>query len=184
MRLFNSLTWTIVALLLAACFQTSTDSSSSSEEKYTFRAIYDPEATAGLTFAGLQIPSFNEKMRELANSGRYAEYLAISRGALLQLYGEPLETSDRYEESYVYLIEATDQIGRKWILMPVLGSILGDPDDQSVIPVAEALLHLMETTKPADFEALVYDDDTNNTVTYGCKDGKCYWHVIAGKHLP
>jgi len=83
-----------------------------------------------------------------------------------------------------FLIEATDQQGRKWILMPRLGSILGDSDDQSVIPVAEALLHLMETTKPADFETVVYDDDTNNTATYGCKDGKCYWHEVSGNQLP
>jgi hypothetical protein len=184
MRRFKLFSWGIIVLLLTACFRTDADTSTSSEEKYTFRAIHDPEATNGLTIAGLQIPSFNEKMRELANSGRYAEYLAASRGALLQLFGEPLETSDRSEEAYVYLVEATDQLGKKWILMPVLGSILGDPDDQSVIPVAEALLHLMETTKPADFETIVYDDDTNNTATYGCKNGKCYWHEIPGKHLP
>ncbi|CAG0944697.1 hypothetical protein ANRL1_01897 [Anaerolineae bacterium] len=157
------------------------------EERYTFRALPDLEAMKDVPIAGINVPTF-DKMMELGNSGRYVEYMAAFRGALLQLFGEPLETSDLAGEAYLYLIEATDQQGGKWLLMPEQGAIgsqiLGDPQDQSLKPVAEALLHLIETTKPADFEAVDYDDDTDNTATYGCKSGICYWSEISGNHLP
>jgi hypothetical protein len=186
MRLHYLFIWITVAILVTSCSQVDKEAGSVSDERYAFRTLHNLEVTKGLAIAGLGVPSV-DKVMELGSSGRYAEYMAAFRGALLQLFGEPLETSDSAREAYSYLIEATDQQGGKWMLMPSQGAfgpqILGDPQDQSLKPVAEALLHLIETTKPADFLAVIYDDNADNTSAYGCRDGMCYWHEVSGNHL-
>jgi len=42
----------------------------------------------------------------------------------------------------------------------------------------EALLQLLETTPSADFEAVVYYEDADVTIAYGCKDGQCYGREV------
>jgi hypothetical protein len=183
MRALHYLTWLIIGSVITSCPVSNTETNSVPEENYTFQAVPDSEAVRQIPMGGLQVPSL-ARVTELSNSGRWAEYMAAFRGSLLQLFGEPLYTSDLLDEAYTYIIEATDQQGSKWFLMAVQAgggpTILGDFRDLSVIPVAEALLRLIETTKPADFEAVIYDDDTDNTVTYGCQAGVCYWHEAPG----
>jgi hypothetical protein len=103
--------------------------------------------------------------------------MARFRGALLRLFGEPHTTDGDAE--YVYIIEARAADNTRWVLKVIEGasgpSLRGDKADPSILAVAEALRHLIETTEPADFEATLQRLDTNTHAVYGCRDGVCYW---------
>jgi len=108
------------------------------------------------------------------------------RGALLQLFGSPQYSSSRADEALDYIIRVTNQQGSAWILTAYEGAsgpAIGGPIfDETCYPAAQALINLIAATKPADFEATIYDDDTDNTVTYGIKDGQAFHHERRGEH--
>jgi hypothetical protein len=120
--------------------------------------------------------------QQFVRSGHYGEYLARVRGALLALFGDPLD--DGSDAVYRYRLEATDEIGKSWTVTAYEGasgaSIAGNPHDQSVYPVAQALQQLIDTTPPRDFEVTRYDDEYDATITYGCKDSIPYYYETRG----
>ena len=174
-------------IMMAACAHAAPERTEKLGSKYTFRKIQNYSIADTKQIASLQLPSF-EEVTKLVNSGHWPEYMASFRGSLISLFGEPQEVSYLLDEAYTYFIEATDQNSNNWILVVAqTGSgptIIGDIHDPSNIPAAEALLNLIEITRPADFEATIYDEDTNHTVTYGCKGGSCYWNEVTGNHIP
>lgn len=147
---------------------------------FSFQALQDSSLVAST--GKLRNPSIAN-----ATDEECGKYTASFRGALLHLFGEPLWTSALMDEAFEYVIQASDSKGTTWILTAYQGpsgpAIGGDPSNHSIYPAAEALLHLIETTQPANFEAVAYDPDTDHTVTYGCKGGICYWYQRSGKHL-
>jgi hypothetical protein len=113
---------------------------------------------------------------------------ASIRGAALRLFGPPAYTSNFVGDPlYRYIIEATDEQGHRWLLGlsdAELGpAISGNPFDDTVVPVAEALMELLKSTSPANFEATFYNYEERQTVTYGCEDGICYWHAVPGQKI-
>ncbi len=171
--------WITVICLVVACTPATGDSTSMPQNEYTFRTVSDSQVASGTS--KLSVP------REIVEAGKFGDYRASFRGSVLALFGPPLYTSDLADEAYDYVIEATDRNNKSWILTVYEGSsgpsIGGDSSDDSIMPAATALLNLIQSTKPADFEATIYDDDTDNTVTYGCKEGRCYSNEIHGNHL-
>ena len=156
--------------LLAAC-QTSP-----SRQKYSFHALEDPDLIYGT--GKLLNPPIHEDI------GSYGREIAAFRGAALQLFGEPLWTTDLSDEAYTYVIEATDEQGNSWLLSLYEGpsgpAIGGNIRDQSILAVAEELSELLQRTLPADFEAITYSMDFDITIRYGCKDSSCYYEELPG----
>lgn len=111
------------------------------------------------------------------DTGRYGEYMAHFRGALLQLFGEPYTVDS--DADYIYFVEARDGAATRWILKVMAGasgpSIRGDASDTRLIAIAEELRTLIEATQPADFEATYKGSDSPKQVVYGCRNGVCYW---------
>ncbi len=120
--------------------------------------------------------------QQFVRSGQYGEYLARVRGALLTLFGDPLDNAS--DAAYCYRLEATDELGKSWTLTAYEGAsgaaIGGNPHDQSVYPVAQALQQLIDTITPRDFEVTRYNDEYDATITYGCKDGIPYYYETRG----
>jgi len=152
---------------------------------YAFRALADPDLALGTS--RLLLPD-SPLRTYMLTAGTFGHYIAHYRGALLALFGEPLTVSDVADEAYTYVIEASDVNGRRWVLTAYQGpsgpAIGGNASDPSVYPVAHALRQQIEQTLPADFDAVLYDDDTDSTIFYGSKDGVCYSWVQPGDHLP
>jgi hypothetical protein len=150
---------------------------------YTFRAIDFDLSRLGI-FRGKIMNPWWAHMSEIGSD--LADYRCRFRGALLRLFGPPSATSSLADESFNYMIEATDEEGSKWVLTAYDGpsgpAIGGNRDAEGIMQVVDALVELIESTPPADFEATVYDDDLDWTVTYGCRDGNCYYHEVKGDH--
>jgi hypothetical protein len=115
---------------------------------------------------------------------KLSEYMARFRGAVGACFGDPEHTSSLADEAFSYFIEATDEQGNVWILNVYEGAsgpaIGGDRRVEGIFDAAEALIDLIEATPPVDYEAVVYDDDTDWTIRYGCKDGDCYYEELKG----
>ena len=131
-----------------------------SQGEYTFKVLKESSSLAG-TGKLMNMPS-PERAEE------YGRSVAAFRGALLSLFGEPIWTTGLLEESFEYVIEVTDRQGHSWIMAVYQGpsgpAIGGDPRDETIYPVAEALLRLIEATPPADFEEVVYYKGPNSLV--------------------
>src|SRR5262245_14709118 len=132
---------------------------------YQFRVLHDSQI--GLGTSKLPLPK-SAKRTEMQLTGQSGIYAAAFRGALLQLFGPPRSQSHAAEEAFEYLLEARDSTDKIWVLTAYQGpsgpTIGGAARDRSIYPVAEALLQQIEATPPADFQAIIYDDDTNHTV--------------------
>jgi hypothetical protein len=148
---------------------------------FEFRSLND-DRRAGGTCLKLRYESIGlwpySNMRE--------NHSAHFRGALLQLFGLPLNTSSLSDEAFDYIIEARDMDKSVWILTAYEGpsgpAIGGKIFDETCYPAAYALLNLIAITKPVDFEATIHDDDTDNTVTYGVKDGQAFHYERRGEY--
>ena len=152
---------------------------------YTFKPLKDTSLSLG---SSKILNPDSAKEKELESQGHFGLYTAYFRGALLRLFGEPLSTTFVAEAAFKYIIEASDESGKKWLLTAYEGpsgpAIGGDSKDLSNRGAVSALIELTDLTLPADFDAIIYDDDTDNTVYYGCKDGTCYYRELPGEHLP
>jgi hypothetical protein len=152
---------------------------------YQFRVLHDRQL--GMGTSKLLLPT-SAKRAEMQLTGQSGIYAAAFRGALLQLFGLPRSQSYAAEEAFTYLLEARDPTGKIWVLTAYEGpsgpAIGGEARDTSIYPVAETLLQQIERTPPADFEAIIYDDDTDHTVVYGCQNRGCYWREQRGYHIP
>src|SRR5689334_22097045 len=82
---------------------------------YSYKSILDRAAFRELRISSLNLPKsiayFN--LRERYELGAYMAHI---RGALLHLFGEPLEASSDLDEAFFYLIEATNPEGQIWKL--------------------------------------------------------------------
>jgi hypothetical protein len=152
---------------------------------YQFRVLHDSQIGLGMSRLMLSKSAKQTAMEQTGQSGIYA---AAFRGALLRLFGPPSSQSYAAEDAFKYLLEACDPTDKIWVLRAYEGpsgtAIGGDARDTSIYAVAGALLQLIEETPPADFEAIIYDDDTDHTVVYGCENGDCYWREQQGYHIP
>lgn len=147
---------------------------------YTFRLLKDPDRTNGM--GGLLMHPM-EKLEQLMEEDRFGAYKAQFQGALISLFGQP--TIRNSELDYEYTIEA--QAGeQRWLLMAYQADdgfpdIGGDASDETVYAAAQALLTLIEETRPADYEIITDASDYDRTVRFGCANGVCYWQSIPGK---
>lgn len=147
---------------------------------YRFRQVAAPGRSIGTS--KLWITASQRKL-EFTKAGQFGEYMAWFRGALLQLFGEPL--GNWSDATYEYLLEAIDNDGHTWFLRAYEGAsgsaIGGNQADPSIQPVAEYLQGVIDNTSPADFEVTYYNDEYGTTTTYGCKDGIPYCYGARGR---
>lgn len=148
--------------------------------KYQFRQINDRDRLRRTS--KLMLPD-STKERVFAKAGDFGEYMAGFRGALLKLFGEPMQKWS--DAAYDYILEATDTDGNVWTLTAYEGAsgsaIGGNSRDPSIYPVAIALRDLIEATTPADFEVTMWSDEYGTTTTYGCIAGSCYYYEERGR---
>ncbi|WP_342480021.1 hypothetical protein NST07_20440 [Paenibacillus sp. FSL L8-0340] len=138
---------------------------------YTFTALNDPKLRYGTSnFISLNI---------------YEEESAQFRGALLTLFGEPLFKTTDIEDAYCYIVLVKDEEHNSWIFTtyegpsgPAIG-YKGIKDEGAVL-AANALLDELEKVIPKDFEEKLFSEDFGNTITYGCKDGLCFYNEESG----
>lgn len=149
-----------------------------------FEVLADNSLTGGTSNLKVTWPRLHDMIFGGEDS-RYGEYMARFRGSVLTLFGEPLYSSELNDEAFEYVLKATDMDGSSWILTIYQGAtgpaIGGNSLDKSILQVASKLLELIESTPPADYEAIVYDEDSDTTVVYGCKTGRCYWSESPGR---
>jgi hypothetical protein len=148
----------------------------------------------GFTFKHLDNPgaaSATSKKLNYQSGGDWSEAKAARdaahfRAALLKLFGPPRHSSGLSDEAFDYVIEATDEVGARWILTAYEGAsgpaIGGKILDSTCMPAAYALNEIIAITAPAEFEATLYDDDTNCTVTYGVGEGQYFYFQRRGRH--
>ena len=110
------------------------------------------------------------------------------RGALLRLFGKPYRSSSLSEEAFEYIIEVSTSTRIAGFLTAYEGAtgsaIGGNPYDKgNVYLLAKLLRELIDNTIRANFDAVIYDEDTNNTVEYGYKDGEYYYREFRGKRI-
>lgn len=167
-------------LCLYAC-QTR-DTNYEGETMYHFQLTENESRLRGTS--KLHLPSLEARVApENFDSQEYALYMARTRGSLQALFGVPPSLGDGL---YEYCIEATDDEGNTWFLAAYHGdsgpAIGGNTRDPTIYPVAEALLQLIEETRPADFRDVFYDHINDFTLIYGCENGECYWKELPGEH--
>lgn len=153
---------------------------------YTFRAIDDQNLMSGTSLLiNVDVVEFN------GNREEYRKDSVEFRGKLLALFGKPVHSSSLSDEAFDYVLEATNERGESLILTayegasgPAIGALSSSfgGNDQLNEKAAFDLIALIKSTSPADFESVVYDDDTNNTVWYGVKDGTYYRREERGDH--
>jgi hypothetical protein len=141
---------------------------------YSYRALLRELELSSLN---LSKPSYPELV---SRYGSYGAYLARIRGSLIRLFGEPLLSSSDIDEAFLYLIEASGSEGQTWKLAVYQASsgivIGGDFEDFSNRSAAMNLRELLLVTDPDDFEIVLENSDSGKQVTYGCRNGACYWN--------
>jgi hypothetical protein len=150
--------------------------------KFKFETLTDIHLAGGIGDSMVTWPRLQEFMN--AGEAKFAEYTARFRGSVLALFGPPLHFTGLSDEEFMYVVKATDGDGMYWILTiyqgPTGPGIGTKVFDKSSLPPATALFELIESTTPADYESVVYDEDTDNTIVYGCKAGRSYWKETRG----
>jgi hypothetical protein len=110
------------------------------------------------------------------------------RGALLRLFGAPLQESELSDEAFDYVLEAKDALGQVLVLTAYQGpsgpAIGGKKSDLNVQLAAQALADLLRATLPMDYQAMLYDGELDWTVTYGVRNGEAFYQEVRGKHIP
>ncbi len=137
-------------------------------EMYTYKAITEEDETLGSS--------------KFLDTGIIAgEESAKFRGALLTLFGEPLYKSDNAEDAYYYLIEVSDDTS-KWyftVYEGPSGPTIGYDEKENQANAREAskaLLEKIKETTPSDFNEVIFYEDFDSKITYGCKNGECYYN--------
>ncbi|CAM4274711.1 hypothetical protein [Saccharibacillus endophyticus] len=135
-------------------------------EVYTYKAISE-DLTLG--FSKFLDPGIYE-----------GEESARFRGSLLALFGEPLYQSDNAEDAYHYVIEVSDDTS-KWHFMvydgpsgPAIGYDQKE-NQPNAIESAKVLLEKIREAPPSDFNEIIYYEDFGSKITYGCKNGECFY---------
>ncbi|WP_419891589.1 hypothetical protein [Paenibacillus xylanexedens] len=134
---------------------------------YTYKSITEEDQTLGFS--------------KFLDTGIFeGEESAKFRGSLLTLFGDPLYKSDNAEDAYHYLIEVSKDAS-KWCFMVYEGpsgpSIGCDSNENqpNAIEASKALLEKIRETTPSDFNEVIYYEDFDSKITYGCKNGECFY---------
>lgn len=137
------------------------------DKMYSYKAIIEEDKTLGTSkFLDTDIIEGEEG--------------AKFRGSLLTLFGEPLHKSDNAEAAYSYLIEVSDETS-KWYFTVYDGSsgpAIGYDEKENQVNAREAaksLLKKIRETTPSDFNEVIYYEDFDSKITYGCKNGECFY---------
>lgn len=139
---------------------------------FTFTVLDDEDRFVGT--GRIRVSALSEKTDDPV-------YYARFRGALLARFGSPLRTASDADDAFEYHFMVTTEHHPAWILTAYegpSGSAFGAvyPEREESIAAATALLAILDATEPADFEAVIELDEYEDRVTYGCKDGICYYH--------
>ena len=135
------------------------------------------EVTMGFSFELLQDISLIDGSSYFMDFGELnsQEDAAIAEGKLLSAFGDPLFTSENYENSFEYIIRATDEKGES-VVFSVYGmgivSIGADRQDDFAKKAASALIEYVNTFAPADYSRTVYYLDFNMQLDIKVKNGK------------
>ena len=138
--------------------------------KLKFESVKDEE----------RVNSWNagSKIRDLGNILSDTNSMVLTYGRLQYLFGEPLYSSDDFENAYDYFILCTDEEGNTYQLTAYSGptgpAIGGDSDDPKLAEVAEELEKYINAADYVDYdyEGVYYDYDV--TVKFGIRDGVPY----------
>ena len=113
--------------------------------KFKFETVADGDLAGGTSNSMVTWPRLQEFMH--AGEGKFGEYMAMFRGAVLALLGPPPDSSGLSDEAFEYVVKATNDDGTSWILTvyqgasgPAIGSKVFD---KSSLPAATALLELI-----------------------------------------
>ena len=97
------------------------------------------------------------------------------QGQLLKLFGEPIYITPNLENAYIYVIVASDNTGKQFILSVYCGpsgpAIGGDKKIEGIQNVVERLKQYIQQAEPVDFEYVGYYLDTGSKITYEIKNG-------------
>lgn len=138
---------------------------------YKFLALNDQKLLGGSYFANPRV--------------EYGEESAKFRGSLLTLFAEPVYKTDNASNAYTYLIQVKDSNQNAWMFTVYegpSGTAIGfnGNRDKETEKAAEALINEIKLTAPSDFEEVVFYHDFGNKITYGCKNGVCYFNEELG----
>ena len=103
------------------------------------------------------------------------EDAAITEGKLISAFGAPEFTSENYEDSFNYIIRATDDDGKSVILTVYGAGVIHIGSDQQDIfakKAASALIEYVNAFAPADYRRTVYYLDYELQIDIHVKDGK------------
>ncbi|MGV2964864.1 MULTISPECIES: hypothetical protein [unclassified Paenibacillus] len=134
---------------------------------YTYKAITEEDQTLGFS--------------KFLDTGIFeGKESAKFRGSLLTLFGEPFYKSDNAEDAYHYLIEVSHNTS-KWNFMvyegpsgPAIGYDSNE-NQPNAMEASKALLEKIRGTTPSDFNEVVYYEDFGSKITYGSKNGECFY---------
>ena len=102
------------------------------------------------------------------------EDAAIVEGKLLTVFGEPVDVSKNYENSFNYIIRATADDGSTAILnvygMGVV-HIGASQEDDFTVQAANALVEYVNSAKPTDYQRTVYYLDIDLQIDISVKNG-------------
>jgi len=146
--------------------------------KYSFEASKNLNLIAGTSKIDniLLLPYSNEEIVKV-------------HGQLLKLFGEPIYITPNLEDSYCYIIVASDNNGKQFILSVYSGStgpaIGGDQKIEGIQNAAESLKQYILNAEPVDFEYEGYYLDTGSKINYKIENGVISYSSvqIEGKEL-
>lgn len=115
---------------------------------------------------------------QIMNVSTNADEIAAYRGKLITLFGAPLYETDQDEQAFTYLFEASDHANHKWLFTAYQGpsgfAIGGNPAQKDSKAAAVAFVEDLNQLAPADFERILFNQDSNSNIAYGCKQKQCY----------
>lgn len=102
---------------------------------------------------------------------------AVIYGKLRALFGEPTYETKNLEEQYSYFLTAKDEAGEVHIEVysGASGPSVGGMDDEKSKAAAEALIKMLETAVPSDYEYEGYYLDGPSKVCCGVRNGEPFW---------
>lgn len=138
---------------------------------YKFLALNDQKLLGGSYFADPRV--------------EYGKESAKFRGSLLTLFGEPVYKTDDASNAYTYVIQVKENNQNACIFTVYegpSGTAIGynGKGDKETETAAEALITEIIMTTPLDYEEVVIYHDFGNKITYGCKNGICYFREELG----
>ncbi|MBO5305530.1 MAG: hypothetical protein J6B12_02085, partial [Clostridia bacterium] len=131
--------------------------------KFTFEALQDDELIGGSSY-----------FMDFGNM-ESQEDAVLAEGRLLSAFGEPVYSSENYENSFIYVIRATAESGES-VILSVYGMgvvhIGAIQQDEFAEKAANALIKYVNTFAPTDYSRTVYYLDCDLQLDIQVKNGK------------